>query len=685
MKFKKISVRILIVILPVIIVAMLSLGTIAGVTSREIISDEISKQMNSELQAETTKIMKEIEEVSTIATSISNSISSSYTLMPIEKYEKILEKSISQSNIILGSGIWFEPYVYDKNKKYVGPYVYKKDDKIVTTYEYSNEKYNYFNQEYYVNSKNATKPVFTEAYYDETTDKTMSSCYISIVNEKNEYIGCITVDIDLTSIQNVISDIKFGQSGRAYMVNSKGLYLVSDEEDKVMETLISEDSEGSVAAFGKKLLENAEGRYNGEYTKNGTKYNAYAQKIDKLGWTIIMEISQDELNSPVRSLLVKLFIIGLLTIVCAVLAVLSQVLYLTKNIKNVGKFAAELSDGNFTIDTLNIKTEDELGKMGSALNKMYLENKSVIQTISNESDELDDSSKRLDTVTEKLLNYFVKIKESISEINGNMMTSSAAVQELTASVEEVNSNIIELSSETEKCNDMTNNINDRAKKVRSASNEAFEKSNKLSKEFEERLNSSIESSRVVESIGGMAEVVANIAKQINLLSLNASIEAARAGEQGKGFAVVAAQIGKLANETSTTVDEIQKTIKVTQDSIQGLMLDSKEMLEFVRETVTPDYNSFVGVAEQYGEDAEAIEKFTSYLGNMALGIKNTMNEISLVIQNIAESAQDTSDSSNNIMEDVDLVSNVVDEVKEMAEEQVNISKTMDTMVSKFKF
>lgn len=54
------------------------------------------------------------------------------------------------------------------------------------------------------------------------------------------------------------------------------------------------------------------------------------------------------------------------------------------------------------------------------------------------------------------------------------------------------------------------------------------------------------------SLGGMAEDVAKIARQTNLLSLNAAIEAARAGPSGRGFAVVATEVRRLSTESGDT-------------------------------------------------------------------------------------------------------------------------------------
>jgi methyl-accepting chemotaxis protein len=60
----------------------------------------------------------------------------------------------------------------------------------------------------------------------------------------------------------------------------------------------------------------------------------------------------------------------------------------------------------------------------------------------------------------------------------------------------------------------------------------------------------------VDRIGGVAQIIAEIATRTNLLALNATIEAARAGDAGKGFAVVAGEVKALATQTTKSTREI---------------------------------------------------------------------------------------------------------------------------------
>ncbi|MCR9250505.1 MAG: methyl-accepting chemotaxis protein [bacterium] len=63
-------------------------------------------------------------------------------------------------------------------------------------------------------------------------------------------------------------------------------------------------------------------------------------------------------------------------------------------------------------------------------------------------------------------------------------------------------------------------------------------------------------------IANKIQIINDITRQTNMLSINASVEAAAAGERGKGFAVIAGEIRKLADRSKKAASEI---IEITQN------------------------------------------------------------------------------------------------------------------------
>ena len=264
-----------------------------------------------------------------------------------------------------------------------------------------------------------------------------------------------------------------------------------------------------------------------------------------------------------------------------------------------------------------------------------------------------------------------------------MLNTSAATEEVNASTEEVLANVNMLATETAKGMEMAQQIKIRATEVGDNSRAAYESATKLSAQFEERLKLSIENAKVVESIGQLADVISGIADQINLLSLNASIEAARAGEAGRGFAVVASEIGSLAGSTSEAVGQIQNTISDVNSAFGDLVKDAQGMLDFVQNTVAPDYNNFVEVAEQYGRDAQDFDASSNEISMMSETIKTIMGEVTDAVQSIAESTESTSELSGEITESIESVSCHVQGITDMSDSQESIVKDLNRVVDKF--
>lgn len=680
---KKISTRMMVFILPIIIIGMLVLTLVSVNSSKDAIQNQIESQMEAKLNAEVSNIMIKLNSISKSAESIADIIPTTYSTTQLSQYEEALKQIVKKNDLIMGSGIWFEPYVYNAEQKYVGPYVFKEGNTVKTTYEYSNEEYNYFNYDWYKNAKNSNgKASFSDPYYDQAMKATMSSCSIPMYDANNKFIGVVTVDINLAAIQEVVSAIQIGEGGRGSLLTKDGMYMSHNDETKIMSKNIADEENTSLSKAGNEIINNESGKT--DYIEDGTKYDLYYQHVDQLGWTLVIRISNEELMQPVKLLTYKLAGVSFVVILLCVIQVLMQVRYISKNLTKVKLFASTLAEGDFTVAQLEIKAKDEMGQMSDSMNEMFVNNKEMITNISAHSVKINSSSENLITSADELKDKFGSIETIMSNVNEDMMSTSAATEEVSASVENVNSAVNVLASNTVESTEMAKDIKKRATNIEKASMESFDKATDLTGVFQEKLVESIENAKIVAEVNKLAGTISMIAEQINLLSLNASIEAARAGEQGRGFAVVAGEIGKLAGDTSSAVLEIQNTVSQIQEAFTNLMNSSKEMLAFVTDTVTPDYETFVKIAKQYGADAESIERFSKQIEEMAENIENVTGEVSDAISVIAESAQNTAENSRQVMVSVESVSEVVKSVSSMADDNAAISEDLNQVVDKFK-
>ena len=161
MKLKRISTRLLIIILPVIIFSLIILSLFGALNSRSIIEEKTSDGMSASLGKSVGEVMDELISIETTANVIANMVASNYKTTDMDSYEETLKHIVSGNPTALGSGLWFEPYAYDSKEEYMGPYVYKDGNSLVTTYDYSNAEYDYFTQEYYTLPKETMSTIIT--------------------------------------------------------------------------------------------------------------------------------------------------------------------------------------------------------------------------------------------------------------------------------------------------------------------------------------------------------------------------------------------------------------------------------------------------------------------------------------------------------------------------------------------
>ncbi|WP_161956423.1 methyl-accepting chemotaxis protein [Metasolibacillus fluoroglycofenilyticus] len=669
--FKNLKIRSKVsVIIFITVVFLLIIAALNYMNSSANMERAVHNEMSLTLDKTAESVLTKLNLHSQMMLSTKSSFEAKSEFMTREEAKKYFEKVLPINQETFGMGIWFNTNILNE---YFGPYAYKEGNEIVYTTVYEDADYDYPSTDWYQLGLDSSDVVWTTPYFDEALQQTFITAAVQITRNSVP-IGVISGDYVLNSIQEIVSDVKIGDSGYAFLVDSDGLFLTHPDINKVNSTTIEEYLSISV-----EQITQEDGSFTAEI--DGESYIVHYQKIAGMPWKVVLIASVAEMYAPLQKSLTQQILISglLLLLIVATMTIINK--YITNGIDRINNQLGVLSTGDLTKHVV-VDSKDEFGEMATSYN-------TTIDSLNHIMNNIHYSSETVAATSEQLTASVSEVHTSITSVATSMteMTENSANQyEMNELLNKLTVNITE---NMEKFSETLQTVVESSlSTVKAATNGASQVHDFISEIT--HLHGQVEASAELivnlkdesQKIEMMSTLISSIADQTNLLSLNAAIEAARAGESGKGFAVVAGEVKKLAEQTGDTSNEIAAMVRKIQTEIASavaMMGKSKEIAE-----------SGIVSVQQTGiifEDIEAsinnLKQMIDVTNKHTAQVFSELQAIASIVNDLRAQSATTNEHTLSISAITEEQSATMAEMADASEQLAQLAQTLQLEVARF--
>ena len=349
--------------------------------------------------------------------------------------------------------------------------------------------------------------------------------------------------------------------------------------------------------------------------------SAYGKRVEDWDWVVGAGVYLDDIDVEMRQ--ITWTILGVALGVAVLVGFISSRRSQT-TVRPLRQLVQGLRESDLS-KRVAVETRDEIGEAAEAFNAYNGQMRETVRTIGGYADRVASGSAELAATSQEM----ARAVDDIARVSEELKKSG---EQVTAAMEHLSGNV--------------GAMRERTRQTDGASQEAVLDTAKGAEAGQGAVLGMGQIQDATSQIVKAVQVIQDIARQTNLLSLNAAIEAAKAGAMGKGFAVVAEEVRKLAERSRSAAEEIEQLNQRAQEAVAGGaegVGSSLKNLQAIRERITHIAESVREIGslsqEQEATSRDVAQRMQQTTGRLAQNASATQ-ELSATVHEITKTSDD---------------------------------------------
>jgi len=291
----------------------------------------------------------------------------------------VIEEVLRQNPLIYGASIAFAPRVDGRDTILFAPYLYNKDDSVMFK-NLADDDYNYCDKEWFTKARDEGNGIWTEPYYDKGGGEALMATY-AVPFYRNRgtgpvFAGVVTADLSLKGMQELIQAIRFFESGRGFLISSKGNIVTWPEVDSVKQKFVynifEEVESPGIESILNRMVEGESGLVSLRTVDAEFDHDRWISfsTVPSVEWALGIIFDEKELYEGIHILYMKLIAIGFAGFLILGFLIMYISRRFVKPIEKLAYATKKIGEGEFDVPIPSFRFDDEVSQLGQSFRNM---------------------------------------------------------------------------------------------------------------------------------------------------------------------------------------------------------------------------------------------------------------------------------------------------------------------------